>query len=74
MSVSDDRWTCPRCTRTVVVIASPGDTRVCLKAAQDHHRQGHCAAAEVISRLGLPDPIPLKQSTARRRRRRARPC
>lgn len=74
MSISDDRWTCPTCGRTVVVLGSEADVRCCLAAAQRRHNEGHAAAAEVIGRLGLPNPIPLQQPTVRRRRGRGRSC
>lgn len=69
MTVSEDRWTCPDCQRTTVVIGSEQDTRSALDAVRKRHGKGHTGhdpghGSEVIARLGLPDPIP----TARRGR------
>jgi len=56
MTVSDDRWTCPSCGRTVVVNGTAADTRAAIDAVQTRHARGHRRAADVIGRLGLPDP------------------
>lgn len=75
MSVSDDRWTCPSCGRTVVVSGSEADVRCCIAAAQLRHASGHKRGEEVLHRLGLPDPVPLHQpATLPRARKRRRPC
>lgn len=72
--ISDDRWTCPACGRTVLVIASPGDTRFLLEQAREHHRKGHAAGEEMLRHLGLPDPVPHQPTTLRRRKGRGRSC
>lgn len=56
MTCSTDRWTCPDCQRTVVVNGSQADTRAAIAAVQTRHATGHRRAAEVLGRLGLPDP------------------
>lgn len=71
MTVSDDRWTCPRCGRTTVVCGSDADTRCALDAVRKRHGKGHRPGAdpghgsEVLEALGLPDPLP--QPAGRRR-------
>lgn len=64
MSVSNDRWTCPTCGRTVIISGSAAAVRNCIRAEQERHRDGHRAGEKVLARLGLPEPT-------RRRRRRA---
>ncbi len=63
MSVSQDRWSCPDCGRTVVVDGSDADIRCALRACQQRHAAGHRAATEVLARYGLPDP-PRNRKTA----------
>lgn len=41
--VSQDRWTCPRCGRSVVVYGSAADVACCLSAAQTRHGREHRA-------------------------------
>ncbi|NUS58634.1 MAG: hypothetical protein HOV66_27855 [Streptomycetaceae bacterium] len=55
MTVSDDRWTCPSCGRSVVIIGSQADVRCAIEACQRRHADGHRRAAEVLARLPLPE-------------------
>lgn len=67
--VSDDRWTCPYCHRTVVISGSQADVRACITAVQQRHSAGHKAAADILTHIpvvDLPAPGP------RRGRRRPR--
>lgn len=50
MTVSNDRWSCPDCHRTVVITASEADTRAAIDAIRDRHRRAHTAAAMPRSR------------------------
>lgn len=70
--IADDRWTCPGCERTTIVHGSPVDVRAALDAVRKRHSKGHQSAADIIGRLGLPDPIPGRRS-GRRRNHRAAP-
>lgn len=54
MSVSDDRWTCPNCHRTVVVAGTQPDVRCALDACRKRHDRAHAAAARLDA--ALPGP------------------
>lgn len=53
MSVSDDRWTCPRCERTTVVIGSQADVRAALDSVRSRHYGGHRSGDEVLEEMSL---------------------
>lgn len=58
---SDDRWTCPTCQHTVVVIADmvdPDCVRACLRGAMLHHHVQHQRAAGDRQRRKKPKPPP----------------
>lgn len=57
MSVTDTTWTCPSCSRTVVVYASDADTACAIEACQRRHAHGHAAAEAVLAHVGLADTI-----------------
>lgn len=61
MTVTEGKWTCEGCHRTVTVYASEQDAACCLRAVQERHTQAHRAAAVVLGRLGLP-PRPRKRA------------
>lgn len=66
MSVSDDRWTCDRCTRTAVVIATPADTRAALEAIRQRHARAHRAADDLNDHLPPPGPAAIPRQRRRR--------
>lgn len=43
MTVSTDRWTCPRCQRPTVVSGSEKDVAAALDAVRARHAEGHGA-------------------------------
>ena len=57
MSVIEQRWNCPTCGRGIVVYASEMDAHCCVIACQLRHAKAHKAAAAVLGRLGLPEPV-----------------
>lgn len=54
--ISDDRWTCPKCARTVVVDGSSADVLEALCAVQKRHGKAHREAAVLSARLRNTDP------------------
>lgn len=44
-AVTDDRWSCPGCHRTVIITGSEHDTRAAIEAVRDRHRRMHAATA-----------------------------
>lgn len=44
-AVSDDRWSCAECHRSVIITGSEPDTRTAIEAVRDRHRRLHAAAA-----------------------------
>ena len=53
--IADDRWTCPRCSRTVVVYGSLAAIRCCLTAERDRHATAHREADLMKARLRKTD-------------------
>lgn len=60
MSVVEQRWTCPSCSRTVVIYASETDAHCCVVACQERHAKAHAAADAVFG--PLPQAKPRKQT------------
>lgn len=61
MTVTDERWSCPRCGDTTTVIGSRLDCSVALAAVREHHRCGHRppATTEPMRAIhGRARPIP----------------
>jgi hypothetical protein len=55
MWTSLDRWTCPQCSRSVVIDGSDHDTAAAIAAVQTRHYKAHRDAAIVDARLRKTD-------------------
>lgn len=50
-----DRWTCPTCSRSVVIDGSDEDTAAAIAAVQTRHYKAHRDAAIVDAKLRKTD-------------------
>ena len=53
--VDTDKWTCPTCSRTVVVNGTERDTTAALQAVQARHAKAHRDAAATANRVYQAD-------------------
>ena len=55
MWASPDRWTCPQCSRSVVIDGSDEDTAAAIAAVMTRHGKEHRAAAVADARIRKTD-------------------